>query len=77
VPISRCIATAVVLLVSLFAISPAAMQFAEAEVAVGDEWAHAPRLGERERFQIVAFAGRLSPIAEKVVGVSRKTHLKR
>jgi hypothetical protein len=36
-------------------IAPAAMQFAETEVAVGDKRTHAAGLGERQRLAIVAF----------------------
>jgi len=54
-PISRYIAIAVVLL-SLLGISRAAMQFAEAQVAVGDGWTHATRLGECQCLAVVDLA---------------------
>src|SRR5215510_747914 len=39
----------------LLAMAPAAVQFAEAKVAMGDERAHAAGLGERQRLAVVLF----------------------
>jgi hypothetical protein len=37
-------------------IARTAVHFAETEMTVGDEWAHAVRLGERQRLAIVAIS---------------------
>ena len=39
----------------LIALARAPVELAEAEVAVGDEWAYGARLGERQRLTVVAF----------------------
>jgi hypothetical protein len=43
-------------LVGLLPFVSASVEFAEAEVAVGDEGAHSPRLGERQRFAVLILA---------------------
>ena len=43
------------MLLRLLALARAPVEFAEAEVAVGDEGAHAARLGEGERLPVVRF----------------------
>jgi len=43
-------------LLRLLALTHAAVELAEAEVAVGDEGAHAELAGERQRVAIVVFA---------------------
>src|SRR4029434_4496253 len=43
-------------LLRLLALARAPVELAEAEVTVGDERAHAPRLGERPRLAVVAFS---------------------
>jgi hypothetical protein len=43
-------------LLSLLRLARAAVELAEPEVAVGDEGAHAARLGERQRLAVVGLA---------------------
>ncbi len=55
------------MLLRLLALAGAPVELAEAEVAVGDERAHATRLGEGQRPVIVGFAG----LGVEPVGVGR------
>jgi hypothetical protein len=60
-------------LLRLLALSRAPVELAEAEVAVGDERAHAARLGEGQRLAVVAFgvlsAARRCDITSEAEGV--------
>ena len=59
-PISRYIVAAVVRCsLGLRAVARSPVELAEAEVAVGDERAHATRLGEPQRFAVVNLAPRI------------------
>ena len=49
----------------LLALARASVKFAETEVAVGDEWAHAAWLGERQRLAIMM----LSALGIELVGL--------
>ena len=72
------------MLLSLLALVRAVVQLAEAEVAVGDEGAHATRLGERQRLAVMGLAalgvelvGMGGDIAEQVQRMSREPGLAR
>jgi len=54
-------------LLRLLALAGAPVEFAEAEVAVGNEGAHAARLGERQRVAVVGLAA----LGIEVVGMGR------
>src|SRR5262245_43366080 len=55
------------MLLRLRALARAPVELAEAEVAVGDEGAHAARLGERERLAVMD----LAPVCFEAVGMGR------
>jgi hypothetical protein len=55
-------------LLSLPTITLAAMQLAEAEVAVGDERAHSELAGERQRLAVIAFSVLVAACGGDVTG---------
>src|SRR5438445_6352874 len=72
------------MLLRLLALAHAPVQLAEAEVAVGDEGAHAARLGERQRLAVVSLAalgvepvGMGRDVAEQVQRMSREPGVRR
>ena len=83
--ISRYIVVAVVRCsLGLLALAGAPVELAEAEVAVGDEGAHAARLGERQRLAVVGLAalgiepvGMGRDVAEQVQRMGREPGVRR
>ena len=72
------------MIAGLLALPRAPEELAEAEVAVGDEGAHAARLGERQRLAVVAKValgvepvGMARDVAERVKAVGRETGVTR
>ena len=72
------------MLLGLLALARAPVELAEAEVAVGDERAHAARLGERQRLAVVGLAalgvepvGMGRDVAEQVQRMGREPRVRR